>query len=408
MAFRGSSAVDTGNEYRVESIPELDYAQWFHRSLRYGRSMRLTLPTDLDLTDLTKHRDAGSASIYLPSTPITRDVDAVQIELKNAASEVDTQLRGLGIHKKQVDDVAKSLDGLQSDREFWGFQRHSLAIFVAPGVVRAFRLANSLQPLVAVGDRFDVGPLLRSVTFSNSGYVLSVAEGRTRLLELSADARPIELELDLPDEAEGVLDDPKYQGRFDRHRADGTTGDRIERERFCRLVQDVVLPHLADSTLPMILAASADLEPAYRAVNTYRGLLDQGIRANPEAFSADDLNSRARAILDAHYASKLADWRERFGTLRSNGLATSQLSEVARAATASGVAELLFDMDSALEGSIDDSGVVREVSEPDAENYGIVDEIAARVLRSGGTVKAVRASDLPDDTPVAATLRYPM
>jgi hypothetical protein len=150
---------------------------------------------------------------------------------------------------------------------------------------------------------------------------------------LSADARPIELELDLPEEAEGVLDDPKYQGRFDRHRADGTTGDRIERERFCRLVQDAVLPHVSDSTMPMILAASVDLEPAYRAVNSYRGLLDQGIRANPEAFSTDELNSRARAILDAHYAAKLADWRERFGTLRSNGLATSQLSEVARAAT---------------------------------------------------------------------------
>ncbi len=370
--------------------------------------MRLTLPTDHDLTELTQHRNAASASIYLPSTPITRDVDAVHIELKNAASEVENQLRGLGIHKKQVDDVAKSIEDLQSDREFWGFQGHSLAIFVAPDVVRAFRLANSLQPLVAVGDRFDVGPLLRSVTFSNSGYVLSVAEGRTRLLELSADARPIELELDMPDEAEGVLDDPKYQGRFDRHRADGSTGDRIERERFCRIVQDVALPHIADSTMPLILAASADLEPAYRAINTYRNLLDQGVNANPEAFSTDELNTRARAILDAHYASKLADWRERFGTLRSNGLATSQLSEVARAATASGVAELLFDMDSAIEGTIDDVGVVHEVVEPNAENYGIVDEIAARVLRSGGIVKAVRSEDLPDDSPVAATLRYAM
>ncbi|MCC6270588.1 MAG: hypothetical protein IT190_04875 [Microbacteriaceae bacterium] len=370
--------------------------------------MRLTLPTDNDLIELTKHRDAGSVSIYLPSTPITRDVDAVQLALKTSAFDAEAQLRGLGIHKKQVDDVLKALENLQSDREFWGFQGHSLAIFVAPGVLHAYRLANSLHTLVAVGDRFDIGPLLRSVTFTNGGYVLSVAEGHTRLLELSAHARPIELALDLPDELDGVLDDTKYQGRFDRHRADGTTGERVERERFCRLVQDAVLTHVAESSLPMILAASADLEPAYRAVNTYRGLLADGINANPEALSVDELNSRAREILDELYENKLAEWRELFGTRRANGLATSQLSEVARAATASGVDSLMLDMDSTLEGSIDDSGVVHEVTEPDAESYGIVDEIAARVLRSGGTVKAVRAGDLPDSTPVAAMLRFPM
>ncbi len=370
--------------------------------------MRLTLPSDTDLTELTKHRNAASASIYLPSTPITRDVDAVQIELKNAASDIESQLRGIDIDKKQIAEVSSALEALQSDREFWGFQGHALAVFVAPGVLHAFRLANSLKPLVAVGDRFDVGPLLRSVTFRHGGYVLSVAEGHVRLLELSASARPIELDLELSDELDSVLDDPKYQGRFDRHRADGTTGEQVERERFCRLVQEAVLPHVADSALPLILAASHDLEPAYRAVNTYPGLLDQGIDANPEGLSVDDVSTRARTILDAHYETKLADWRENFGTQRSNGLATSQLSEVARAATAAGVAELLFDMDSTLEGSIDDTGVVREASEPDAESYGIVDEIAARVLRSGGIVKAVRAGDLPDKTPVAATLRFAM
>lgn len=370
--------------------------------------MRLTLPTDEDLTELTKHRDAASVSIYLPSTPITREVDAVQIALKNAAANAVTQLRGIGIHKKQVDEIAETLDAFQSDREFWQFQAHALAIFVAPGVVHAFRLANALQPLTAVGDRFDVGRLLRSVTFANGGFVLSLADGRNRLLELSADAPPIEIDLEVSPDIEGVLDDPKYQGRFDQHRADGTTRDRVERERYCRLVQESVLTHIADSKLPLIIAVSRDLEPAYRAVNTYRELLPHGIDANPEALSVSDLNTRARIILDEFYETKLKQWRESFGSRRANGLATSQLSEVARAATASGVAELLFDMESTLEGSIDDAGVVHEVSEPDSQHYGIVDEIAARVLSSGGTVKAVRASDLPDDTPVAAMLRFPM
>ena len=370
--------------------------------------MRLTLPTDENLTELTKHRDNASVTIYLPSTPMTREIEVVQMALKAAATEAETQLRDIGVHKKQIDEIAETLESFQSNREFWQFQAHAMAIFVAPGVVHAYRLANTLQRLVAVGDRFDIGALLRSVTFTNGGYVLSVADGHYRLLELSADAPPIELVLDVSDDVDGVLDDPKYQGRFDRHRADGTTGDRIERERYCRLVQDAVLAHVAHSTLPMILAASKDLEPAYRAINTYRGLLDHGIEANPESLSIDDLNTHARVILDGHYDNKLAEWRELFGTRQAHGLATSQLSEVARAATASGVESLMFDMDSTLEGSIDDTGIVHDVADPDAENYGIIDEIAARVLGSGGTVKAVRAGDLPDSTPVAAMLRFPM
>lgn len=370
--------------------------------------MRLTLPTVNDLADLTKHRDDASVSIYLPSSPLPDQAEAVQIALKNAITQAEAQLKEIGIPWQAIAEISGAAHDLESDREFWRYQAHALAVFVAPGTLRAFRLANSLDHHLAVGDRFDIGPLLRSITFPHGGYLLSVTEGDIRLLELSADQRPIDLELELPDELGTVLEHAVNEGRLDQRRAEGATGQRIEQQRYCRLVQDAVLRQIGGSKLPMILAASRDLEPAYRAVNTYAGLLELGIDAHPGSLTTDDLDLRARTILDEHYAGELSDWRERFGTQRSNGLATSQLNEVARAATSSAVEELLFNMDSTLEGSIDEVGVVHSVAGPGPTSYGIVDEIAVRVLRSGGTVKAVRAEDLPDDTPVAAMLRYPM
>lgn len=370
--------------------------------------MRLTLPTANDLVELTRHRDDASVSIYLPSSPLPGQIEAVQLALKSAITEAEAQLKEIGTAWQTISEITEAAHKLESDREFWQHQAHALAVFVAPGTLKAFRVANSFERHLAVGDRFDIGPLLRTVTFPNGGYVLSVTEGEIRLLELSADQPPIELDIELPAELDDVLEIEPHDGRLDRRRADGTTGQRIEQQRYCRLVQDAVLEHVADSTLPLILVATRDLEPAYRVINTYPGLLELGIEAHPSSLTVDEINARARTILDEHYAAELADWRERFGTQRSNGLATSQLNEVARAATASAVDELLFDMDFTLEGSIDDTGVVHEVKEPDPENYGILDEIAVRVLRSGGTVKAVRAADLPDDTPVAATLRYAM
>ena len=44
----------------------------------------------------------------------------------------------------------------------------------------------------------------------------------------------------------------------------------------------------------------------------------------------------------------------------------------------------------------------------DAMNYGVVDEIARRVLLARGRVLAVRREDIPGEGPAAAILRYPV
>jgi hypothetical protein len=295
---------------------------------------------------------------------------------------------------------------LERDRDFWGTPALSLAVFLSPGYARAFRLMNRLPRHTAVGDRFDVGPLVRATTFAHSGYVLAVTEGQVRLVLLDSDSSFRELDLTtLPADAAAGLETTGTGGRFDRHRAAGALGPKVEQQRYCSIVQDAVLEVIGDGPVPLMLAAAADLDPAYREVNRYRNLLDEGIDANPASLSIENLASRGRAILDKHYAVELARWREDFGTRRAQGTASSQLSEIARAATAGLVDTLLFDLESTEEGSIDAAGVITIAAEPGPTSYGLVDELAARVLRTRGTVKAVRRADLPDDSQAAAIFR---
>ena len=54
------------------------------------------------------------------------------------------------------------------------------------------------------------------------------------------------------------------------------------------------------------------------------------------------------------------------------------------------------------------SGAVTLDADGDAANYGVVDEVARRVLLSGGRVLALRRDDIPGETTVAAILRYPV
>ena len=91
------------------------------------------------------------------------------------------------------------------------------------------------------------------------------------------------------------------------------------------------------------------------------------------------------------YADELSAIRGVFDLRFSHGRASIDVVTVARAATYGAVDTLLVDIDEKLPGQVDeDSGAVT-FGEDDAVSYGVVDEIARRVLLSGGRVIAVRA-----------------
>src|SRR5690606_23825365 len=121
---------------------------------------------------------------------------------------------------------------------------------------------------------------------------------------------------------------------------------------------------IGDDTAPLVLAAAPDLAPVYREINSYRQLLDDGIDANPASLSDDDLAARARRILEDHYRASIQEWNEEFGTLRAHGRASSQWSDIARAATAGLVDTLVLDFESMLEGTIDEAGSITIADEP--------------------------------------------
>jgi hypothetical protein len=80
---------------------------------------------------------------------------------------------------------------------------------------------------------------------------------------------------------------------------------------------------------------------------------------------------------------------------------------MARAATIGAVDSILVDIDEMIPGRIDDSGGVSFAEQTTAAGYGLVDEIATRVIAAGGRVIGVRKADIPRGAPLAAILRYP-
>lgn len=377
--------------------------------------MSIDIPSTEEFASLTKQRNVASVSLYVSAaangdvSAVAHDTEAVRLALRSAAHEAVGELASIDVSKSDRDAITEHVRTLESDRDFWASQARTVAVFVSPEGISSFRLMNHLAPLTAVGDRFDVGPLVRAASFRHTGYVLAVTVGDIRLLYLDSQANSRQIELTtLPDDAADVLGRDENGGRADRIRAEGTLGQKVELRRFCSIVQDAVLHEIGDDTIPLVLAASTDLAPAYREVNSYGSLLDEGIDANPASLSLADLELRGRAVLDRRYASQLADWAETFGNRKPQHRASADFDTVARAATSGQVESLLFDIDTCDEGVINEYGQVISVPEPGPTTYRLVDEIAARVLRTGGRVVAVRRADLPEDSPVAATFRAPV
>jgi hypothetical protein len=167
-------------------------------------------------------------------------------------------------------------------------------------------------------------------------------------------------------------------------------------------------------------AAGADKRRVAALAESLDDLVDDGgfwrfqarglaVFATPERQTDAELGSAARAVLDGLYRDRIGDWADLYRQHGNEGRATTDIAQAARAATFGAVQRLLVDMDQVLPGTVDErDGTIALAHSPSADTYGVADEIARRVLLSGGEVLSVRQSDIPDGKPLAAILRYPL
>jgi release factor family 11 len=370
-------------------------------------TLHTDIPTRSAIERLLGARDALCVSIYLPTSAVTQEAQADRIELKNLAAEASEQLETAGADRRAVLEVRESLDDLVDDDDFWAGQARSLAVFATPGSLRTFRLPNRLTSVVEVGDRFYVKPLLRAISFPQAAFVLALAAGSVRLVEITRDGPPFTVDVpDLPTDAASAAGKASIADRSPSARLQGSEGQKVRLRQFARKVDQALRGVLTGLELPLILAATEPLESMYRSVNTYPHLVEPGLRGSPDNATDQELAAAARAVLDEVYASELSVLRDRFELRFSHDRASTDVATVARAATYGAVDTLLVDIDEKVPGHVDDESGAVTFAEDDAVSYGVVDEIARRVLLSGGRVLAVRRPDVPGGGPVAAILRY--
>jgi len=352
----------------------------------------IDLPTRPELESLAAVRVNYCVSIYLKTTPLTQAAQADRIELKNLVKQAVSQLGQIEAAKSDIASLESAIDDLLADDGFWAHQANSLAVFATPERVRTYRLASRLESMVEVSDRFHVKPLLRAVTFPHDAYVLVLAEGGARLVEINAELPPHEVHVP------GMPKDARKAGDHGRAQAGS----------YARAIDAALRPILSGHQRPLILAAAEPLASTFARVNSYSHLAEEKIGGNAERMGDQELATAARGVLDRIYAAEVAALGKRFAALAGEGRAITDLTQAARAATYGAIETLIVDMDAVVPGSVDEAGTVSRAEHPSASSYGVVDEITRRAMQSGARVVSGRSADVPGGGVLAAILRYRM
>jgi len=373
--------------------------------------MHVDIPSLKDFKALNTERADACISLYLPTTPLTQDIEAARITFGNLVKSALEELTAAGFDKRRLALLSESLDDLADDDEFWAHQANSLAVLATPDRLRTFRLANRLTELVEVADRFHLKPLLRALTFRQHAYVLAISENGVRLVEVTPDLPAVEVKISgLPKDAASFAGMATINDRSAKRRLTGSEGQKVRLRQYARAVDAAIRPLLsAHNNVPLIIAATEPLASIYRTISSAPDLIPDTITATNDRSSDAELAEAARPVLDAAYAREIEVLHRLYEQRAATGRVTSDISDAARAATFGAIETLIVDIDEIVHGTIDDeTGAVTFADAPGPASYGVVNEIAARALASGARVMGARTADIPGGKSLAAILRYPI
>jgi hypothetical protein len=364
------------------------------------------IPTEPEFRGLDAVRGQICVSIYLPTTPVTREAKGDRILFKNLVTKAISQLRDAKANKRKVAAIEVLLMEIHDD-VFWAYLADGLAVFATPDEVRTFRLPIAIPQAVEVSDRFHIKPLVPLMAFPGACFVLALAQGATRFIEVTASlAESVKVD-GLPKNMSDALKKQLPRDRAPSGRIQGSEGMKVLTGQYCRIVDRALRPILTGRTVPLVLACVEEMASIYRAHNSYPHLLPSIITGNPEQMTDRELAEKAREISLRHAKKLIRDRIKLVEERADKDLASTDVAQIAVAAVRGQVSTLLVDIAASKPGTIDpDRGTISLADAPSAKTYDLLDELVGLTIRAGGEVLPAKSSALPNGNPVAAIFRY--
>lgn len=383
-----------------------------------------------ELKALVEQPKGLSVSIYMPIYRLAAEVHQNSTRLKNLMREAQRLIVESGMSDEQAWQFLQPVaDLLDSNEAFWQENNNDgLAVFLASGVFRYYRLPLNFDELVVVTDRFHLKPLLPLLTGDGLFYVLTLSQQNIKLFECTRHSvQEVELE-DVPKSLDEALqyDETAKDGQFRINTSRGGTSNPFQHSgsyhgqgspdrdkhqedilQFFHAVDQGLQKYLCSKNAPLVLAGVEYLFPLYREANSYNHLVEEGITGNPKLLKPEELQAQAWKIVEPQFFKEQQEAIEHYKELTVTGKASNDLKEVVPAAYYGRVEQLFVAVGVQQWGLFNPTSNTIDVhSQPELGDEDLLDAAAVQTILNGGTVYAVEPEKVPDKALLAAVFRY--
>ncbi len=381
------------------------------------------------LRQLAQTQDDPCVSLFMPTYHVEAELSQNAIRLKNLLREARHQLKEEGFRDDDIDDILLPAHILLERADAWSESSEGLAVFMTRSSAYIYRVPLAFEEFVVTGHRFHLKPLFPLLASNNRFYVLALSKNKVRLFQGSHHTLKAVQVKDIPErlvdeffaEKTGQLPHQhsghRVGGRHDASfHGQGAQHDRQQArlsetlKRAFREIDKALHAVLRDEEAPLLVAGIERYLPVYREVNTYGYLIeDEMVAGSPDHLLLHELHERAWEVVEPLFKkaqeASLSQYRRHAG---SDGLASSDVKEIIPAAVCSRIDTLFVPIGEHLWGHYDaNSNAVAIHDEHQAGDDDLFDFAAVQTYLHGGTVHALQPDNMPSNTGLAATFRYP-
>lgn len=379
--------------------------------------MKAILPLE-ELNKLIEHSGYPMVSIYLPTSRI-ENASQDQIRLKNILKEAESQLLEYGLRSPVARQLLEPVKKLLNDPTFWLYQDEGLAIFLSSDQVKYYRLPISFNELLVVGNRFHLKPLIP--LFLNDGiiFILAISQNGVRLLQATRYFTKEVTPKTIPQNLAETLKYDQLEKQTQFHTTEraypaifhgqglGKDSDKINILRFFQQVDKGLHDLLNGESAPLIIAAVDYLQPIYHQANTYKYLIDEGIKGNPEQVSDRELKELAWTIVQPYLEREQKEATALYYEAAAKGLTSDNIKQAVLSAYDGRISTLFVATGIQLWGNINIEQrrvILQKKKRPGSQD--LLDFTAVHTLIKGGVVYATAPEKIPGGKLLAAIFRY--
>ncbi len=375
-----------------------------------------------DLKTLIEVDRSNCVSIFLPTHRTGTETQQDPIRLRNLIRGAEKVLVEAGVSSRDRSGLLSPISELIDDVIFWRSRSNGLAIFSSQDSFRSYKLPLEFQELVVVTDRFHIKPVLPLLTYDGQFYILALSQNKVRLLQGTRYSVNEMESAELPESLAEALKYDDYERQIQYHTTVESRGGKaavfhghggaadVAKENILRYFRNIdreLKKLIGNRQFPLVLTGVEYLFPIYREASTYNYLLPEGMPGNPDKSSAVELHSRALEIVKPYFLESRNKAISQYLSLLGTGKTINKLNDVLPAAFR-GLIEIIFvPVGIQVWGLYDTiNNYIEQHDEQTSGDEDLLDFAAIHTLVNKGNVYPVSPQEMPDNSIVAAILRY--